>query len=217
MKEFLNSPDIFQLFGLIGCLIALGGSLVTVIFYRGKEGESYSVLNHHISELGEVGVSKLAWVFNISMILAGLCLVLTCISLGLVLPGIAPKIAIEFGIFYSNCLSLSGVFPMNKPKPHGNAVLTHFRAGLITVVIFSLGIAIQPAAEMLLSRWYALAALPAIISFTAFMIIAPQLSEEDNPIATAEIERPVVWPVVIVEWLIFLTIILWFVLIAWVL
>ncbi len=215
MKEFLNSPQIFQLFGSIGCLIALGGSLVAAIFYRGKEGESYSVLNHYMSELGEVGVSKLAWVFNISMILAGISLALACISLGLVLPGIAPVIAIEFGIFYAVCLSLVGVFPMNKPKPHGNAVLTSFRAGLITVVIFSLGIAIQPTAEIILSRWFALAGLPAILSFTAFMIMAPELSKEDNPIFIEEKERPVVWPLVIVEWLIFLTIILWFVLIAW--
>jgi len=215
MKEFLNSPQIFQLFGLISCLIALFGSLVTAIFYRGKEGESYSVLNHYISELGERGVSKLAWVFNLSMILAGLCLVLTCISLGLVLPGIAPVIAIEFGFFYGFCLSFSGVFPMNKPKTHGQAVMTHFRTGLITVVIFSLGIAIQPAAELIISRWFSLAGLPVIIFFAAFWIMAPRLHQEDNPISNEDIERPVVWPLVIVEWMIFLTTILWFVLIAW--
>ena len=182
MKEFLRSPQIFQLSALIGFLIALGGTVITALFYRGKENESFSILNHYSSELGEVGVSKLAWVYNISMILTGLILVFACISLGLVMPGLAPKIGIDFGVFYGLCLSMTGLIPMNKPRFHGQTVIAHFRIGLVTIAIFSLGIVIQPAAEIIISRWYALAGLPVIITNVIFMIMAPQLSQADNPI-----------------------------------
>jgi hypothetical protein len=86
---------------------------------------------------------------------------------------------------------------------------------LITVAIFSLGIAIQPEEEIILSRWFALAGLPVIISNVVFLIMAPQLNYAENPILNFENERPIVLPVVIIEWLIFLTSFLWFVIIAW--
>jgi len=38
--------------GLAGSLVILTGALVPALFYRGKEGEHYSVTRHFISELG---------------------------------------------------------------------------------------------------------------------------------------------------------------------
>lgn len=215
MIDFLKSPQSFQLFGLIGTLIAAVGSLISALAFRGKEGQSYSPLNHYISELGEVGVSKLAWVFNLSLILSGLLLIPTCISLGLMLPGSLAKIGMAVGIVCTICLSLVGVFPMNKEETHGFAAVWFFRAGLVMVFLFSLAIAFQRTPVPVLSRWFALVGLPAMLSFSAFLIMAPKIPEEDNPLSNEDIDRPKIWPLVIVEWLIFLTIVLWFVVIAW--
>jgi hypothetical protein len=61
----------------------------------------------------------------------------------------------------------------------------------------------------------ALVGLPAMVCFSAFLIMAPRIPEEENPLSSEDLERPRAWPLVIVEWLIFLTIVLWFVAIAW--
>ncbi len=214
MIDLLRSPRGFQLFGLLGSLIGVFGSLITAIVYRGKEGQSYSPLNHYVSELGEVGVSKLAWVFNLSLILSGLFLMPACISLGLILPGFLAKIGMVVGVVCSICLSLVGVFPMNKEKAHGIFAMWFFRTGLVMVFLFSLAIAFQRAPVLVLSRWLAFVGLPAMLSFSAFLIMAPKIPEEENPLSNEDIDRPNAWPLVIVEWLIFLTIVLWFVAIA---
>lgn len=215
MIDFINSSLSFQLFAILGSLIALVGSLITAIGYRGKEGEPYSPLNHYISELGEKGVSKFAWIFNLSMNLAGLCLIVACISLGLILPGILSKIALVFGCIYSIFLCMVGFIPMNKEEAHVFVAMNHFRSGLVMVALFSLAIGFQHESMPPISPWFALAGLPAIFSFATFLIIAPRLTDENDPLSNEDIDRPKVWPLVIVEWLIFLTIVMWFILIAW--
>ena len=80
MIEMLRNPEIFRWAGLLGSLIGLIGTLIPGLVYRGSQNEPYSFLNHFISELGEKGISKLAWVFNLSMILSGLCVVTASLS-----------------------------------------------------------------------------------------------------------------------------------------
>ena len=215
MIDFINSSLSFQLFAILGSLIALVGSLITAIGYRGRDGETYSVLNHYISELGELGVSKSAWIFNLSMILAGLCLIVACISLGLILPGILSKIGLVFGCIYSVFLCLVGFIPMNKEDAHVFVAMNHFRSGLVMVALFSIAIGFQHESMLPISPWFALAGVPAILSFAILLIIAPRLTDENDPLSNEDIDRPKVWPLVIVEWLIFLTIVMWFILIAW--
>ncbi|MFN2215452.1 MAG: DUF998 domain-containing protein, partial [Anaerolineales bacterium] len=60
--------------GFLGPIIVVAGSLLTAVVYSGKIGEHYSLLNHFISELGEVGVSQWAIVFNVSLVIGGLCI-----------------------------------------------------------------------------------------------------------------------------------------------
>ncbi len=47
--------------------------------YRDTTGERYSLLNHFISELGELAVSRGAWAFNGSLALAGLLFLPFCV------------------------------------------------------------------------------------------------------------------------------------------
>ena len=49
------------LLGLASVGIIAAGMLATALVYRGYEGEAYSPLSHFISELGEVAMSRLAW------------------------------------------------------------------------------------------------------------------------------------------------------------
>ncbi|MFN2302384.1 MAG: DUF998 domain-containing protein [Anaerolineales bacterium] len=215
MISFLQDPQVFQLFGILGTAFALVGALIAGLFYVGKQNERFSPLNHFISELGEVGVSPLAWVFNLGLILAGLCLIPACISLGLIIPGVLAKIAMVAGIVCALSLSLVGVFPMNKLKPHGFAAMTFFRGGLLMLILFSLTLGLQSGPDPVISRWYALAGLPPMIAFSTFLVlVAKAYKQTEDALSPGDIERPRVWGLVIAEWAILVTVVLWFVLIA---
>ena len=212
----MQNPTTFIILSSIGALFSILGAFISAIAYQGKTGSAYSPLNHFISELGEVGVSRLAWVFNVGLILSGLCLIPACISLGLIVPGVLSKIGMVAGIITAVGLSLVGVFPMNKLKPHGRAALTFFRGGLLMVLAFSLAIALQPENTRVLSRIYSLSGLPAILSFSGFLLMMGKTSTNkvEDPLQPMEDTRPKFCLMPTVEWAIFLTIVLWFLLIA---
>lgn len=211
----MNSPTSFAFFCITGTVFAVLGILLSAAAYTGKNGERYSPLNHFVSELGEVGVSRLAWTFNLGLILSGLCLIPACIVLGLLIPGTLSKIGMAAGVISALGLSLVGVFPMNNLKPHGKAAVTFFRAGLMMVLSFSLAIGFQAETSLVLSRTYSLAGLPAILAFGGFLFLMWKASQnpQDPPQPIADM-RPKIWLMPIVEWAIFLTIILWFLLIS---
>ena len=121
--EFFARPEMFKFAGLAGVIIGLIGVIVPSLVYRGTKGEKYSFLNHYISELGETGVSRLAWVFNLGMILSGVCIIVASLSLGLVLPGFWAKAGLVLGVASGAALSLVGVFPMNKMERHFKAAV----------------------------------------------------------------------------------------------
>ena len=215
MPTFFQNPATFIGLSIAGASIATLCALISALAYRGKCGKPYSPLNHFISELGEVGVSRLAWVFNLGLILSGLCLIPACISLGVLMPGILPKISMMAGVIMAGGLLLVGVFPMNKLEPHGRAALTFFRGGLLMVLLFSLAIAFQPQSGIVLHRGYSLAGLPAILAFSRFLLLmGKDDSEHSDPLQPLEEDRPKIWIMTVVEWFIFLTIVAWFLVIA---
>ncbi len=214
---FLADPIWFKISGIAGAAAAAIGTVFAAAFYRGKKGERYSPFNHFISELGELGVSKFARVFNLSLILSGLALIPASLSLGMILPGLLAKLGMLAGVICAVSLALVGAFPMNEIKPHGKAAISYFRTGLAMVILFSLAIAFQSGDGATLSRWYALAGLPPILAFTSFLILIGQKYKEDekeDPLATDGVQRPKFWYLAVVEWSIFLSVLLWFLLIA---
>lgn len=215
MLTFFQNPATFIGLSIAGASVVTLGTLISALAYRGRRGEPYSPLNHYISELGEVGVSRLAWVFNLGLILSGICLIPACISLGLLMPGILPKIGMMAGVIMAGGLLLVGVFPMDKLKPHGRAALTFFRGGLLMVLLFSLAIGFQPQSGMMLPRGYSLAGLPAILGFSGFLLLMGKTDNVNHdPLQPLEQDRPKIWIMTIVEWSIFLTIVAWFLVIA---
>lgn len=214
--NFFGTINAFIIFSIIGASAAVLGSLIAGIVYRGKEGEAYSPFNHFISELGETGISKFACAFNIGLMISGVSLILGSVSLGLVLPGVMAKLGMAAGIISSVGLFFVGVYPMNKIKPHTTAAMTYFRGGLSMVILFTLAIALQSGETFVLPRAYSLAGLPAIFSFAGFlfMIQRAMKKSDDNLLSTKDVKRPKIWPIAILEWSIYVTIVLWFVLLS---
>ena len=206
MLELFENPVFFQILAMAGAAGAILGALIAGVAYRGKLGERYSPFNHFISELGELGVSRLAWVFNLGLILCGLCLLPACISLGLLLPGVWSKLGMAAGVIAAVSVALVGVFPMNKLTPHIWAAVTYFRSGLAMVFFFTLAIALQPQDPPLLPRLFSLAGLPAVLAFAYFLVFSRVTYQTpQNPLSPLESERPRFWSMAAAEWTIFLT------------
>lgn len=163
-----------------------------------------------------MGVSRLALAFNLGLILSGVSLIPASISLGLILPGLLAKLGMIAGIICSVALALVGFFPMNRIDPHGRAAMAYFRSGLLMMIFFNLAIALQQGNAQIIPKAYSLAGLPAILSFASFLILMGKSRKEraKNPLSLEDLERPKIWALAVVEWSIFITILIWFVVIA---
>ncbi len=204
----------FRYFGLAGCVVIFLSVLYSGISYVGKDHEPYSVFNHFISELGEVGVSRKAWVFNAGLILGSLLLIPFIVALGWFLGNIWAKLGILAGLWAAISCICVGIFPMNNLTPHLRAAISYFRAGLATILLFSIGIMAQPTDREVLPKFTNLIGLLSLASYASFLILlrkdesgsepSRQLDPEVKP------ERPRVWLSPLLEWIVFFSTILWF-------
>ena len=118
-----------EVWGLIGSGILLVFVLLSRIGYVGTAGESYSFLNHYISELGQVGVSHLAPLFNTGLILGGFVSTVFMVGLGMYIKNTVAKIAMIVGVLSGIACSLVGFFPMNNLHTHTIVATSFFLAG----------------------------------------------------------------------------------------
>ncbi len=207
----------YAYFGLTGALLVSLCSLVTGLFYRGLNGEPYSLLNHFISELGEVGVSPLAWLFNLGLIAGGLLFIPFSLGLGLTLSGWLSKAGMIAGLAAAFSLSGVGFFPMNNLPPHITAAQTYFRTGLATIVLFGLAILLQPKEHIALDRRVNLASLVAAACYASFILYSsftPMPGGADALGVSFQSGRPFIWPLAVMEWAVFFSTILWFAAVA---
>ena len=129
----------YWVFGLLGCMVITMAIAGTALAYRGIKGQRYSFLNHYISELGEVGVSRKARLFNSGMILTGLFFMPFTLGLGLTLGRLWGFLGTLAGLWTGIACLLVGVYPMNNLTPHSRVATAYFRGGLATVLFFSTG------------------------------------------------------------------------------
>ena len=208
----------YWVFGLLGCIVITMAIAGTALAYRGIKGQRYSFLNHYISELGEVGVSRKARLFNSGMIFAGLLFIPFTIGLGLTLGRLWGFLGALAGLWAGISCLLVGVYPMNNLTPHSHAATSYFRGGLVTILLFSTAIFLQEPGEAVISPWANLAGIVAVISYTSFIVLSARQRPHDDPeMGEGEPiieERPRIWIMPIIEWMVFFTTILWFLVIA---
>lgn len=197
-------------FGILVMFVAVA---LSIAVYRGKRGERFSLLNHFISELGELGVSRAARVFNASLILCGLLLLPFVIHLGVLLDSTLGWIGTVAGVLASLGVAAVGCFPMNDLKLHIPAAMTFFRAGLGMVVFTGLAIQFQPAGELVIPKQANLYSLLAGIAFASFLLLPVIKRSRKDPQKVldpeAEPERPRFWWYAFLEWTVFFATILW--------
>ena len=204
--------NLVRYLGLMGTLIVIISSAISGVMYRGSKGERFSVLNHFVSELGEVGVSKGARLFNYALIAGGLLLIPFLIGLGLLLNTWWGWLGSAAGTAAGLSLAAVGMFPMNNLEKHSLAAMTYFRTGLAMVGIFGLAFLFQPEGKEIVPSWSVWISLAAAASYGSFLfLIRPK--PEENPVdildPQGEKERPEVWTLPVVEWLIFGSTVFW--------
>lgn len=205
--------NIFRMCGFVGTGLIVLAVLFPALVYRGKSGEHYSLLNHFISELGEVGVSHAAWFFNAGLLLGGLVLLPYTIGLGLTFGSLLGWLGAAAGIIAVLGVAAVGIFPMNNLKPHTIAAMTYFRAGLVMVFFFGLAILTQTYGKQVVPPAANMLSLLAFLAYGAFLAL-PILGKKDektaNPLDPEQTpERPRFWAFPTLEWAVFFSTIAW--------
>jgi hypothetical membrane protein len=201
----------FHWFGIAGSVLMLAGVTVSMIAYIGIEGERFSPLNHFISELGQVGVSRLAAVFNAGLVASGVLYLPFTLGLGIALGSWWAAAGTAAGLVAAVAVACVGFFPMNNLPPHYTAAMTFFRSGLLTVLLSGIAIQRQRPGQRAVDRRANLAGVVAVLTFAAFLLWVQfqpgGASDFQNGVIAA---RPAVWPSAILEWSILVAMVAWF-------
>jgi hypothetical membrane protein len=191
--------------GLFSVAVILAGMIITAIPYRGLDGEAYSPLNHFISELGEIGASHLAWVFNLGIVSGGVGLGTFLLLVSRRLDGRFRKPMLAAALVAGAGGVAVGMYPMDYPTVHLVASLTFFLSGWITAALFS-------AWQLRRTRpgFTRLLVLPAALNVAVswvFIVVYGgwRPGSGDGKI----IDRPDFWSVPALEWASLLTLLLW--------
>lgn len=207
------SVHLLRYFGFAGAVCILLGIVFASLRFRGRHTERFSFLNHFISELGEVDVSRSAWAFNLGLILGGLTILPYLIGLGMAFGSLLAWLGVAAGLVAVLSVAAVGVFPLNKIGAHTIAAVTYFRAGLVMIFFFGLAVLLQPEGKTLIPKMFDLFNLAALIIYATFLLLLARVKpvnhagEVLDPLRMPD--RPWVWPLAVMEWAVFFVSILW--------
>ena len=193
--------------GQAGVLILLLSALMPAAFYIGRENETYSFLNHFISELGEIGVSPLAYIFNGGLILGGICISSFMLGMAIHIGGSWGLILGAIGLVTGISATLVGVFPMNQLEIHTTIANTFFYGGLLAALGYTLYVIFS--SDPRLPKITAITGGATMIAFAAFVWFLPAPLEDGQSISEILKNRPEIWTLPILEWVVFLCVMGW--------
>ena len=190
--------------GLLGSVVFATTSVIAALVYSGTQGEGFSPLNHWVSELGEEGVSRLATLYNVGLMVSGICLAIFMTALGLHRGGRLAWLYVPIGIVAGIGGALVGVFPMSSTGPHVPAALTFFVLGWISVGLASIDIWRRPDPRF--PRWLPWLGALTVLAFLVFLsLYIPYLTYT----GAGSADRAPFQLVVVFEWLVLIGIMAW--------
>ncbi|RDE17529.1 MAG: hypothetical protein C4K49_02365 [Candidatus Thorarchaeota archaeon] len=188
----------FPLWGIAGSVVGLVFVLGAMIPYVGRNGEPFSIFNHFISELGEVGVSELSIMFNVGLIYAGVLFIPFMIGLGLYMDNIIAKLAAVVGVFSSVAIIFVGIFPENFLAEHTAAAMSFFLSGMVMTGLWTLAILLQHTSKV--HKALSIVGLLNVVVFAAFLF-------GDYGDIGSLVDRPDFWMLPTLEWAIYFAVI----------
>ncbi len=189
--------------GVLGSVVMTVTALAAAVAYRGAQGEPFSPLNHFVSELGELGVSQLAWLFNAGLMAGGVAFVVFIVGMARARSGWLRYAYAVTGSIAGIGGALVGVFPMNDAGTHGTVAMTFFLFGLVTVLLGSVDVWRRPDPRF--PGWLAFVGVLDAVAFAVFLWLVRQ---ESSGLASPN-ARPAIWPLTTFEWLCLVGILAW--------
>jgi hypothetical membrane protein len=188
--------------GFVGSVFFMVASVIAALAYTGSAGQAFSPLNHWVSELGEIGVSALAIVFNVGLFIGGLAFALFMAALGLLRRSRLAWTYAAIGFVAGVSCALVGVFPMNNRTIHIVVALGFFVLGWIAVALASIDIWRRPDARF--ARWLPVLGAVTVALFLLFLsVYIPYLYTGTGD------DRPAFSTATILEWLVAIGLIGW--------
>jgi len=186
--------------GILAFWTIVLGSAVAWLAYHGAAGESYSPLNHWISELGQLGVSARASTFNLALVASGVEFVLFILGLAMVSPSRLRWVFGPIGAIAGLGGCFVGIYPMNNPDAHILAASTFFNLGWISVGIASITFLRFPDPRF--PRRLVVVGAATVAAFVAFMVALRVDAFTRNRMASSGpiVGRPEIWIGPILEW-----------------
>lgn len=204
MQNKLNK--LLVTFGFSSVSIIVIGAFLTALAYVGDYGQSYSIFNHYISELGELKNSEWAMLFNNSLIVGGVLLIGFMLLLGLTLKHWFAWIASLLGIYAAANCALVGLYPMDNLELHGKVAMDFFFYGMIAVGLFTIYFFFF--AKEAHPRQLGIPGVIAAASFASFLYI-PEFTLS----APGEARQPFLL-ITSLEWLVFFSVLAWVVVVS---
>jgi hypothetical membrane protein len=194
--------------GMMMPFVLLGGTILSAANYVGRNQEPFSIRDHFISELGEVGTSQLAHLFNATLMASGAIVVGFMVGMGLHIANRWALAAAGLGIISGVSCMLVGVIPMNNLLPHVVVSFSFFYSGMAAVVFFTQAIWLDRRNRLprylmwpgllTFASFFALALAPAVLGLTSIESLDPR-----------RVERAALGPIPFIEWCVFAMIIVW--------
>lgn len=211
MREKMKKYERFGIIcGIVGPALMGLGMFISGLGYVGVEGQRYSLSNHFVSELGEVGVSDLAWVFNISLLVGGLLTTIFMVVLAYQLNSWLRYPMGLLSVIATFNAALVGAFPMNNLEMHIPVAMTFFNLGMLISFLYSLVFLFGKQHPF--PKWLAIPGLVNAGMFTWFLNF-PEDSNGGTEFATGMQglirNRPDFMPMAVLEWAVILGIMLW--------
>ena len=177
--------------------------------YSGTAGEPYNPLNHWISELGQVGVSARASVFNLALVAAGMEFVLFIVGVAQTSPSRLRWAFGPIGAIAGLGGAFVGIFPMNHPTEHVLAASTFFNLGWIAVALASITYVRFPDPRF--PRRLVGIGVFTVVAFVAFLVSlrVDEFSRARMAATGPIVGRPDVWIAPILEWSVLAGIMTW--------
>ncbi len=192
--------------GIATCSLLYIVIIITAIPFHGQQGQSYSILNHFISELGSFNYSDYHRVYNTGLIIAA------C-GFGIFIYGIKTysttkhtRNGMAVGLLSSALCVGVGLVPEDYRFPHLILALSFF--SMMTVATAFFAWSIWKEKENPFPNYLAIHGFLVPISFTLFMMMPKGLMAVKR-VQGAAFERPLIWWLPFLEWIIFFTFTSW--------
>lgn len=151
-------------------------------------------------------VSVLARLLNVCLFLSGIFFTFFMVGFGRYFGTFPAVLAAAAGVYSSLACYAVGLFPMNRMSWHMVSAMSFFYGGLLTIVLFAVTAAFDP--QKRLPNVFIVFAIVETLVFAAFLLL-PRLGGKVFSLDPSVSERPKLWMLPILEWLVMVGIAGW--------